>query len=76
VCESRCGRSDDDRQVCSETHWHPTVIQLVAGALMYTKYKFFLRIIMKRFKPSTHRGLLTQTCQPRLRDAANGKKFK
>jgi len=31
----------------SETHWHPTLIRPVAGALMYSKYNFLVRMIMK-----------------------------
>ena len=31
-----------------ETGWHPTVIRAVAGALLYTKYSFLLRFVMKR----------------------------
>jgi menaquinone-dependent protoporphyrinogen oxidase len=28
--------------------WHPAVVRIVAGALPYTKYNFFMRWIMKR----------------------------
>ena len=31
-----------------ETHWHPGKIKAVAGALLYSKYNFLLRLIMKR----------------------------
>jgi len=31
----------------TETHWRPTRVLAVAGALMYLKYDFFLRLIMK-----------------------------
>jgi menaquinone-dependent protoporphyrinogen oxidase len=31
-----------------ETGWHPARIQAVAGALLYTKYNFLLRFVMKR----------------------------
>ncbi len=31
-----------------ETKWHPSKIKAVAGALLYTKYNFLLRLIMKR----------------------------
>jgi menaquinone-dependent protoporphyrinogen oxidase len=31
-----------------ETGWHPSKIKAVAGALLYTKYNFVLRLIMKR----------------------------
>ncbi len=32
----------------TETKWHPSKIKAVAGALLYTKYNFLLRLIMKR----------------------------
>ncbi|HME08669.1 MAG TPA: flavodoxin domain-containing protein [Bryobacteraceae bacterium] len=32
----------------SETGWHPARIKAVAGALLYTKYNFLLRLVMKR----------------------------
>jgi len=32
----------------NETGWHPNRVQPVAGALLYTKYNFFVRFIMKR----------------------------
>jgi menaquinone-dependent protoporphyrinogen oxidase len=32
----------------SDTGWHPTRTQAVAGALMYSKYNFLLRLVMKR----------------------------
>lgn len=35
-------------QFTRETRWQPTMIKHVAGALMYTKYGFFKRWIMKR----------------------------
>lgn len=31
-----------------ETGWHPGRIEAVAGALVYSKYNFFLRLVMKR----------------------------
>jgi menaquinone-dependent protoporphyrinogen oxidase len=31
-----------------ETKWHPSRIRAVAGALLYTKYNFLLRLVMKR----------------------------
>jgi menaquinone-dependent protoporphyrinogen oxidase len=31
-----------------ETGWHPSRIKAVAGALMYTKYNFLVRLVMKR----------------------------
>jgi menaquinone-dependent protoporphyrinogen oxidase len=32
----------------AETGWHPSKIKAVAGALMYTKYNFVLRFVIKR----------------------------
>ncbi len=32
----------------TETRWHPSKIKAVAGALMYSKYNFILRWVMKR----------------------------
>ncbi len=32
----------------AETGWHPLSIRAVAGALLYTKYNFLLRLVMKR----------------------------
>jgi menaquinone-dependent protoporphyrinogen oxidase len=32
----------------AETGWRPTLIKAVAGALLYTKYNFLLRCVMKR----------------------------
>jgi len=31
-----------------QTQWHPTYVKPVAGAIMYSKYNFFIRFIMKR----------------------------
>jgi menaquinone-dependent protoporphyrinogen oxidase len=31
-----------------ETGWHPAKIKAIAGALLYTKYNFLLRFVMKR----------------------------
>jgi menaquinone-dependent protoporphyrinogen oxidase len=31
----------------AETGWHPSKIKAVAGALMYTKYNFLVRLVMK-----------------------------
>jgi menaquinone-dependent protoporphyrinogen oxidase len=31
-----------------ETSWHPTYVEPVAGALLYTRYNFVLRLIMQR----------------------------
>jgi menaquinone-dependent protoporphyrinogen oxidase len=32
----------------ADTGWHPARIRAVAGALMYTKYNFLIRFVMKR----------------------------
>jgi menaquinone-dependent protoporphyrinogen oxidase len=32
----------------AETKWHPSKIQAVAGALLYSKYNFLLRLVMRR----------------------------
>jgi menaquinone-dependent protoporphyrinogen oxidase len=32
----------------AETGWHPSKILAVAGALMYTKYSFLVRLVIKR----------------------------
>jgi menaquinone-dependent protoporphyrinogen oxidase len=32
----------------AETGWHPAKIKAVAGALLYSKYNFLLRFVMKR----------------------------
>jgi menaquinone-dependent protoporphyrinogen oxidase len=32
----------------TETGWHPSRLHAVAGALMYTKYNFLIRFVMKR----------------------------
>ena len=31
-----------------DTQWYPTCVKPVAGALLYSKYNFFIRFIMKR----------------------------
>jgi len=31
-----------------QTRWHPSKIKAVAGALLYSKYNFLLRLVMKR----------------------------
>jgi menaquinone-dependent protoporphyrinogen oxidase len=36
------------RAFLTETGWRPTRVLLVAGALMYSKYNFLMRFIMKR----------------------------
>ncbi len=36
------------RRFLESVGWHPAVVTIVAGALPYTKYNFFIRWIMKR----------------------------
>ena len=43
----------------AETQWHPSKIKAVAGALLYTKYNFFIRFIMKQI--AKHEGGDTDT---------------
>jgi len=43
----------------SDTGWHPAVTQPVAGALVYSKYNFVVRYIMKRI--ARHEGGDTDT---------------
>jgi menaquinone-dependent protoporphyrinogen oxidase len=43
----------------AETQWHPTLIRPVAGALMYRKYNFVLRMIMKQI--ARYAGASTDT---------------
>jgi menaquinone-dependent protoporphyrinogen oxidase len=31
-----------------QTGWHPTTVKPVAGALLYSKYNFLIRFVMKR----------------------------
>jgi menaquinone-dependent protoporphyrinogen oxidase len=33
-------------------HWHPAIVKIVAGALLYTHYNFFIRWVMKRIVAS------------------------
>ena len=35
------------QEFLSETAWHPSHIHAIAGALMYTKYNFLVRFVMK-----------------------------
>jgi menaquinone-dependent protoporphyrinogen oxidase len=50
--ENRVKAADDVRAMIhdflNETGWHPSKIKAVAGALMYTKYNFLVRLVMKR----------------------------
>jgi len=39
-----------------ETGWHPNRVKPVAGALLYTKYNFLVRFIMKRIARKTGGG--------------------
>jgi menaquinone-dependent protoporphyrinogen oxidase len=34
--------------VAAETGWHPRRVELVAGALPYTRYNFLVRFVMRR----------------------------
>jgi menaquinone-dependent protoporphyrinogen oxidase len=43
----------------TETGWHPSHIRAVAGALLYTKYNFLIRLVMKRI--AHHAGESTDT---------------
>lgn len=43
-----------------ETDWHPQVTELVAGALLYTRYDWFKRMIMKSISKS-HGGEVDTT---------------
>ena len=44
-----------------ETGWHPSTIQAVAGALLYTKYNFLVRLVMRRIAKAS--GGWTDTSQ-------------
>jgi hypothetical protein len=50
--ERRKQAADDARRMIDafleETKWHPSRIKAVAGALMYSKYNFLVRLVMKR----------------------------
>lgn len=43
-------------QFLNETHWHPSKIRAVAGALLYTKYNFLVRFVMKRIASASGGG--------------------
>jgi hypothetical protein len=51
----------------SQTGWRPRRIELVAGALPYTKYNFLIRILMRRIarrrvaRPTPHATTSTRT---------------
>ncbi len=58
--------ADVDRMIDSflaETGWHPARIKAVAGALLYTKYNFLLRLLMKRI--ARQAGASTDTAKDR-----------
>src|SRR5688572_1945414 len=38
----------------AETGWHPKRVKPVAGALLYTRYNFLVRFIMKRIAKEAH----------------------
>jgi menaquinone-dependent protoporphyrinogen oxidase len=44
---------------CAEMHWTPAIIESIAGAIMFTKYNFILRWVMKRI--SRKEGRSTDT---------------
>jgi menaquinone-dependent protoporphyrinogen oxidase len=50
--ERRARASEDVERMIhkflAETGWHPPAIKAVAGALLYTKYGFLVRFVMKR----------------------------
>lgn len=50
--EKRAKAAEDAQRMIDafleETKWHPSKIRAVAGALLYTKYNFFIRLVMKR----------------------------
>lgn len=50
--ESRAAAAADVKRMIdvfvAATQWHPNLIQPVAGALMYRRYNFLIRLIMKR----------------------------
>lgn len=56
VCLSVLSKNESDRKDAEAipqhfldgTHWHPAVVKIVAGALLYTHYNFFVRWLMKR----------------------------
>jgi len=45
--ESRKELAEVSRKFIDETGWKPTHVEQVAGALLYTKYDFFKRFIMR-----------------------------
>lgn len=44
-----------------ETHWKPAMVEQVAGALLYTKYDFFKKFIMRMISKKAGGGLDTHT---------------
>lgn len=60
VCLSILSKNEEGRKEAAAIpqrfveglHWHPTTVKIVAGALLYTQYNFFVRWIMKRIVSS------------------------
>jgi len=60
VCLSILSKNEEGRREAEaipqrfvdDLHWHPTMVKIVAGALLYTQYNFFVRWIMKRIVSS------------------------
>jgi menaquinone-dependent protoporphyrinogen oxidase len=52
IASTQANARDEARAIpqrfAEELGWHPTVIEVVAGALQYTKYNIFIRWMMKR----------------------------
>lgn len=61
--ESRAKAAEDVKRMTetflAESQWRPTATQPVAGALMYKKYNFLVRLVMKRIARKT--GASTDT---------------
>jgi len=55
LSKNEAGRKEAEaipQRFMNAIHWHPTVVKIVAGALLYTQYNFFVRWIMKRIVAS------------------------
>ena len=55
LSNNEAGRKEAEaipQRFISGLHWQPTVVKIVAGALLYTQYNFFTRWIMKRIVAS------------------------
>ena len=51
LSKNEAGRKEADaipQRLLAATGWHPSQIKIVAGALLYTRYNFFIRWVMKR----------------------------